>query len=417
MSQTSCVRHPAGARFLKIYQWQLDFCDGDACAAALMSYFEFCHNGKLQQLEQAKTLNDALEQVPEGQGRTQVETLLQWHTTAELEKAVFFYKRDKIAQAVKLLKLKEVIEVRSNPNPKLWFDRTQHFLFKPAKVNAWIDSHFPTQPDSIVEKPEMPGETPVNDPPSPSIVEKSEMQTRETENGLRKSDDGCRKIGNVLEQRILTKNTDKETTTTRPEAPQAKGRTRVTAAPSSLSSVALASEEPSGELSAQDRLELDTIADAFGSDGRQRAKAVACAKRRGMPFVLEQADIVRTKPNIRNLAGAFEKACDSPEGWKRPKPAATKKPKPSKPDSKPEEPPPAQNPDYSSVRDAWLQASEDQRDLWRRDAQIRHFEPKPGKTPGYAFLVRLHQLIGLAHQAAGAAAALASPQQPEEAAA
>ena len=78
MSQTSCIRHPANARFLKIYQWQLDFCDGNACAAALMSYFEFCHNGKLQQLQQSKTLNDELEKTP--QGRTQVETLLQWHT-------------------------------------------------------------------------------------------------------------------------------------------------------------------------------------------------------------------------------------------------------------------------------------------------------------------------------------------------
>jgi hypothetical protein len=59
-------------------QWQLDFYDGDACAAALVSYFEFCHNGKLQHLQQSKTLNDELEKTP--QGRTQVETLLQWHS-------------------------------------------------------------------------------------------------------------------------------------------------------------------------------------------------------------------------------------------------------------------------------------------------------------------------------------------------
>ena len=113
MSQTSCIRHPANTRFLKIYQWQLDFCDGNACAAALMSYFEFCHNGKLQQQGQAKTLNDALEKTPHG--RTQSETLLQWHTTADLEKAVFFYKRDKISEAIKLLKSKEVIELHNNP--------------------------------------------------------------------------------------------------------------------------------------------------------------------------------------------------------------------------------------------------------------------------------------------------------------
>ena len=133
MSQTSCIRHPANTRFLKIYQWQLDFCDGNACAAALMSYFEFCHNGKLQQLEQSKTLNDELEKT--SQGRTQVETLLQWHTTADLEKAVLFYKRDKISQGVKFLASKGIIELHSNPNPRLWFDRTQHYLFIPETVN------------------------------------------------------------------------------------------------------------------------------------------------------------------------------------------------------------------------------------------------------------------------------------------
>ena len=80
-------------------------------------------------------------------------------------------------------------------------------------------------------------------------------------------------------------------------------------------------------MSAQNRVELDAIALEFNSDGRQKAKAVACAKRRGMAFVREQAAIARLQETrLRNLAGAFEKACDSPEGWKRPKPAASKKP-------------------------------------------------------------------------------------------
>jgi hypothetical protein len=59
-----------------------------------------------------------------------------------------------------------------------------------------------------------------------------------------------------------------------------------------------------------------------------------------MPFVREQADIIRLqKTKLRNLAGAFESACDSPEGWKRPKPAATKKPaRRVEPDPKSEQP-------------------------------------------------------------------------------
>ena len=201
MSQTSCIRHPANARFLKIYQWQLDFCDGNACAAALMSYFEFCHNGKLQQLQQSKTLNDELEKTP--QGRTQVETLLQWHTTADLEKAVLFYKRDKISQGVKFLASKRVIELHSNPDPRLWFDRTQHYLFIPETINAWIDKRFPPDRNSIVDKSEMPGKT----LSSPSIVDKSEMHSRNIDN------EQLRKIDNEVEQRI-PKNTAKKTTTT-----------------------------------------------------------------------------------------------------------------------------------------------------------------------------------------------------------
>jgi hypothetical protein len=45
------------------------------------------------------------------------------------------------------------------------------------------------------------------------------------------------------------------------------------------------------------------------------------------------------KTRLRNLAGAFEKACDSPEGWKRPKPATDKKPaRKAEPSPKPEPP-------------------------------------------------------------------------------
>ena len=231
MSQTSCIRHPSNTRFLKIYQWQLDFCDGNACAAALMSYFEFCHNGKLQQLEQSRTLNDALEKT--SQGRTQVETLLQWHTLPDLEKAVLFYKREKIAQGVKLLESKGVIELHSNPDPRLWFDRTQHYLFLPEKVNAWINERFPADRECIIGKSMMPGERGV----FPSIIGKSTMHDRENDNVQQ-----LRKIDDEVEQES-PKNPPKETTTTSVER-----STPVVASPSPVVVVSsLASEEDSDE--------------------------------------------------------------------------------------------------------------------------------------------------------------------------
>ena len=274
MSQTSCIRHPANARFLKIYQWQLDFCDGNACAAALMSYFEFCHNGKLQQLQQSKTLNDELEKTP--QGRTQVETLLQWHTTADLEKAVLFYKRDKISQGVKFLASKGVIELHSNPDPRLWFDRTQHYLFIPETVNAWIDKRFPPDRNSIVDKSEMPGKT----LSSPSIVDKSEMHPRKID------DEQLRKIDNEVEQRI-PKNTAKKTTTTSVERSAA-----VVASPSPVvvvSSLASGDEDPE-EIA-------DKLTEEFGLSMPQTRMVWEYLSNQGKGYVLEKANVVRSEPS------------------------------------------------------------------------------------------------------------------------
>jgi len=297
VSQTSCIRHPANARFLKIYQWQLDFCDGNACAAALMSYFEFCHNGKLQQLQQSKTLNDALEKTP--QGRTQVETLLQWHTTADLEKAVLFYKRDKISQGVKFLASRGVIELHSNPDPRLWFDRTQHYLFIPETVNTWIDKRFPPDQNSIVDKSEMPGETAL----SPSIIGKSIMHDRKIDDVQQ-----SRKIDNEVEQRI-PKNTPKKTTTTSVERSAA-----VVASPSPVVVVSsLASEDK------DPRDIVDKLTDEFGLSRSQSRLVEDYLNNRGSGYVLEKAAIVRSKPR-KNLGGAFEKALK--DDWKAPKPSA-----------------------------------------------------------------------------------------------
>jgi hypothetical protein len=187
--RTGCIRHPAGARYLKIYEWQLEFCEGNQCAAALMSYFEYCHNWKLEQLEQAKKQNDELE--TSGKARTQNETLLQWHSAKELEQAVMLYKRDTIQKSIEnVLVSKGALEVHKNPNPRLWFDHTKHFLFKPKTVNDWLAKHHPESepavPQSIDEKSEIPGETPLQGRPQ-SIDEKSETVEEKSSMGSEKS--------------------------------------------------------------------------------------------------------------------------------------------------------------------------------------------------------------------------------------
>ena len=377
MSQTSCIRHPANARFLKIYQWQLDFCDGNACAAALMSYFEFCHNGKLQQLQQSKTLNDELEKTP--QGRTQVETLLQWHTLPDLEKAVLFYKRDKISQGVKFLASKGVIELHSNPDPRLWFDRTQHYLFIPETINAWIDKRFPPDRNSIVDKSEMPGKT----LSSPSIVDKSEMHPRKID------DEQLRKIDNEVEQRI-PKNTAKKTTTTSVERSAA-----VVASPSPVvvvSSLASGDEDPE-EIA-------DKLTEEFGLSMPQTRMVWEYLSNQGKGYVLEKANVVRSEPR-ENLAGSFVKALE--KDWKPKK--ASGPPKRQKAQSAIPELPLSGEAKRAEVaqmearletaKARWILADSDQRSAWleRMDTVGRKLAPMNGSEPRKGFLLCLAAIL------------------------
>jgi hypothetical protein len=379
VSQTSCIRHPANARFLKIYQWQLDFCDGNACAAALMSYFEFCHNGKLQQLQQSKTLNDALEKTP--QGRTQVETLLQWHTTADLEKAVLFYKRDKISQGIKFLASKGVIELHSNPDPRLWFDRTQHYLFIPETVNTWIDKRFPPDQNSIVDKSEMPGKT----LSFPSIVDKSEMHPRKIDN------EQLRKIDNEVEQRI-PKNTAKKTTTTSVE--------RSAAVVPSPSPVVVVSSLASGD---EDPEEIaDKLTEEFGLSMPQTRMVSEYLSNQGKGYVLEKANVVRSEPR-ENLAGSFVKALE--KDWKPRKTGGSPKRQkvqpaiqdPLKELSTEEKQAEAAQMEMrlETAKARWILADADQRSAWleRMDTVSRKLAPMNGSEPRRGFLLCLAAIL------------------------
>ena len=384
MSQTSCIRHPANARFLKIYQWQLDFCDGNACAAALMSYFEFCHNGKLQHLQQSKTLNDELEKTP--QGRTQVETLLQWHTTADLEKAVLFYKRDKISQGVKFLASKGVIELHSNPDPRLWFDRTQHYLFIPETVNAWIDKRFPPDRNSIVDKSEMPGKT----LSSPSIVDKSEMHPRNIDN------EQLRKIDNEVEQRI-PKNTAKKTTTTSVE--------RSTAVVASPSPVVVVSSLASGD---EDPEEIaDKLTEEFGLSMPQTRMVWEYLSNQGKGYVLEKANVVRSEPR-ENLAGSFVKALE--KDWKPKKasgPPKRQKVQPAIQDAFKELSSEEKQAEVAQMemrletaKARWILADANQRSAWleRMDTVSRKLAPMNGSEPRRGFLLCLAAILESARE-------------------
>ena len=140
--KSSCIEHPKREILLVIRQWQVEFCNGNACAAALLSYFEYWHNIKLDQRDKASQSNEVAAR--HGDQRTQDETLWQFHTEEDLELGILIYKRKTIRDAISYLigfrfEGKPVIEVAKNPNPKYKFDRTKFFLFHPEVVSRWLD--------------------------------------------------------------------------------------------------------------------------------------------------------------------------------------------------------------------------------------------------------------------------------------
>jgi hypothetical protein len=140
MSRTSCIPHPEGERLILIRKWQLAACDQDACAAALLNLFEYWHNIKLEQKSQAKGYNEVAAR--HGENSTQIETLLQWHKSEQLEESLLnIFNKRRIHAAVELLENLKFISVHRNPNPRYAFDKTRHFLFHPNEVRAWLKTY------------------------------------------------------------------------------------------------------------------------------------------------------------------------------------------------------------------------------------------------------------------------------------
>jgi len=137
---TSCIGHPRREPLIIIRKWQVEYCDDNTCAAALLSYFEHWHNIKLAHQGQAAKENATAKR--NGVVPTQNDSLIQFHTSAELEQGILIYKRHTIRKAISFLEMLGVITVFDhNPNPKYTFDKTKHFLFHPDVVNKWLDEN------------------------------------------------------------------------------------------------------------------------------------------------------------------------------------------------------------------------------------------------------------------------------------
>ena len=142
--------------------------------------------------------------------------------------------------------------------------------------------------------------------------------------------------------------------------------------------------------------ELDKIVIEFGLSRKQGAALKEYVERDGLAYVLEKADIVRSRERD-NAAMTFIAALRG--DWKKPVPVARPRPKKktTPPPKKPELPPGPELPATASIFEAeaaalWSNASQEQKDAWLQDEMLRHFQPKAGQKPGLAFLSRLHLL-------------------------
>jgi len=159
--KTSCVHHPANEPLIIIKKWQVEACDGNHCAAALLSYLEYWHNIRIDQSTRSRRQNEVAEN--HGDLGTQDTSLFQFHTEADLVSGLLgLFKQDSIRKALVLLAEKKYVSVHRNPNNRYAFDKTKHFLFDPDAVNAFIDQRIIGDPSQ-----ENQGRSPKNQGRSP----------------------------------------------------------------------------------------------------------------------------------------------------------------------------------------------------------------------------------------------------------
>lgn len=149
--RSSCIKHPAKEPLIIVREWQVEACDGNRCAAILLSFFEYWHDIKLQMASKSARQNDIA--IAHGDSPTQDETLLQFHNEQELEAGILgFYGTSSIRKAISLLKEKDFISVHANPNNRYKFDQTRYFLFHDEQINQWLEKRHSSDSSKVTDR-------------------------------------------------------------------------------------------------------------------------------------------------------------------------------------------------------------------------------------------------------------------------
>jgi len=139
--KSSCISHPESERLVIIRKWQVEFCEGNQCAAAVMSFLEYWHNWKLE----SEHYNHRSNQISEahGDGHPYAEDIYQFHSINEISEGILgLYGHKSITEALRLLEQMSVISTHRNPNPRYVYDKTKYFRFYPEICQKWLKNYY-----------------------------------------------------------------------------------------------------------------------------------------------------------------------------------------------------------------------------------------------------------------------------------
>jgi hypothetical protein len=137
--QTSLITYPKADRFIRIHQSILHACQGNACAAALVSFFEGWHNYRLEQIEYTQQMNLMLREIEHA---PIIDTTgWQYHTMWQLKRGTMIWKSDDTITAA-IEKLESIGFISTDVPDRLVLlhktGRTKWFLLMAERVNQWL---------------------------------------------------------------------------------------------------------------------------------------------------------------------------------------------------------------------------------------------------------------------------------------
>lgn len=146
--KSSCIRQPQNNRYIQVCEWQVEFCQGNHCAAFVLSHFIAWHNWKLNHDEYYQRVNNIAEL--HGDGRPHDQNAYLFFSMDEISEGILgTFGKNTINNALQVLEMLGAISIHKNPNPRYHFDKTKYFMFYPEVCNEWIENNDST--DAIQE--------------------------------------------------------------------------------------------------------------------------------------------------------------------------------------------------------------------------------------------------------------------------